>query len=335
MSGNNDIRYLTHDQVDKSKWDHCIHTAANGLIYATSFYLDHMATHWDALVLNDYEAVMPLTWNRKYGIKYLFQPFLTAQLGVFGNQLTSTLTGAFIKAIPTSFRYIDISLNSGNHLPPKTGRTILRKNYLLDLSKPYEELTTGYNENTRRNVKKAAQARCRIEKGFEVERVIQLAIQQMRSYGRESKENTDRFSKLYHSLSVNRMAVTYGVIRENELLASCVFFFSHNRAYYILVGNRRGRGRCLVGNVRPARRIAPGVRSRQKRRTGDALRHSDRPNLVRSRQRNYFQRYSRARHHRPAPLQHVVSFGRAFQGRTQHQADRHPHLPDERLRPGV
>mgnify|MGYP001465042662 CR=1 FL=1 len=237
MSGNNDIRYLTHDQVDKSKWDHCIHTAANGLIYATSFYLDHMATHWDALVLNDYEAVMPLTWNRKYGIKYLFQPFLTAQLGVFGNQLTSTLTGAFIKAIPTSFRYIDISLNSGNHLPPKTGRTILRKNYLLDLSKPYEELTTGYNENTRRNVKKAAQARCRIEKGFEVERVIQLAIQQMRSYGRESKENTDRFSKLYHSLSVNRMAVTYGVIRENELLASCVFFFSHNRAYYILVGN--------------------------------------------------------------------------------------------------
>ncbi len=34
------------------------------------------------------------------------------------------------------------------------------------------------------------------------------------------------------------MAVTYGIFsQQQELLASCVFFFSHNRAYYILVGN--------------------------------------------------------------------------------------------------
>ena len=34
------------------------------------------------------------------------------------------------------------------------------------------------------------------------------------------------------------MATTYGIFsNQNELMASCVFFFSHNRAYYILVGN--------------------------------------------------------------------------------------------------
>ena len=34
------------------------------------------------------------------------------------------------------------------------------------------------------------------------------------------------------------MAVTYGILSaQNELVASCVFFFSHKRAYYILVGN--------------------------------------------------------------------------------------------------
>jgi hypothetical protein len=34
------------------------------------------------------------------------------------------------------------------------------------------------------------------------------------------------------------MAITYGIVSaQNELLASCVFFLSHNRAYYILVGN--------------------------------------------------------------------------------------------------
>ncbi len=54
-----------------------------------------MAKQWDALVWNDYEAVMPLTWNRKYGIAYLYQPFLTAQLGVFGNDITPQITGSF------------------------------------------------------------------------------------------------------------------------------------------------------------------------------------------------------------------------------------------------
>ena len=30
-------------EIDKAKWDHCIDNAGNGLIYAYSFYLDHMA----------------------------------------------------------------------------------------------------------------------------------------------------------------------------------------------------------------------------------------------------------------------------------------------------
>ena len=60
MSKSLDIQYLLHYEIDKSKWDKCINGADNGLIYGYSFYLDHMAKHWDALVLNDYEAIMPL-----------------------------------------------------------------------------------------------------------------------------------------------------------------------------------------------------------------------------------------------------------------------------------
>ncbi len=104
MSGSMNIQYLTQQQIDKTKWDHCIADAPNGLIYGYSFYLDHMAKHWDALMLNDYEAVMPLTWNKKYGIHYLYQPFLTAQLGVFGKNITEEQVENFIQAIPSKFR---------------------------------------------------------------------------------------------------------------------------------------------------------------------------------------------------------------------------------------
>lgn len=238
MKGLLNIQYLTQQQINKQKWDACIEAADNGLIYAFSFYLDTMSKHWDALVLNDYEAVMPLTWNKKYGIRYLYQPFLTAQSGVFGKKITGEQVDLFIQAIPGSFRFIDISLNSNNASGNLEGVSISRSNYVLDLSKPYETLFQNYRENIRRNIKKALQLGCVIQKGFDAEKVILLAVQQMKSHGNKEAENIERFRKLYQYLHARQMATTYGVFSaQNELLASCVFFFSHNRAYYILVGN--------------------------------------------------------------------------------------------------
>src|SRR5207249_10207965 len=77
------IKYLLHNEIDKTKWDKCIDEAGNGLSYGYSFYLDHLAKHWDGLVLNNYEAIMPLTWNKKFGIHYLYQPRFTENLGIF------------------------------------------------------------------------------------------------------------------------------------------------------------------------------------------------------------------------------------------------------------
>ena len=86
MNNIHDIRYLNRNEIETEKWDHCILQSTNGLIYARSFYLDAMAENWSALVSGDYEAVMPLTWNMKYGFTYLYQPYFTKTLGVFGKE---------------------------------------------------------------------------------------------------------------------------------------------------------------------------------------------------------------------------------------------------------
>lgn len=238
MSDPQNIQYLPQQQIDKTKWDSRISNAPNSLIYAYAFYLDHMARNWDALVLNDYEMVMPLTWNKKYGIHYLYQPFLTAQLGIFGKNITEELVGNFIQAIPSKFRFIEISLNSGNIFSIPPGFSILRNNYVLDLSKPHQVLFQSYRDNIKRNIKKAKQSGCTAQKDFDVEKVIELALQQMKNYGKETTDNVDRFRSLYKFLHAKQMATTYGILTpQNELIASCVFFFSHHRAYYILVGN--------------------------------------------------------------------------------------------------
>ncbi|MBK6938262.1 MAG: GNAT family N-acetyltransferase [Chitinophagaceae bacterium] len=231
------IQYIPQLNIDKLKWDNCISSAKNGLVYGYSFYLDQMADNWDALVLNDYEAIMPLTWKRKYAIHYLYQPFVTAQLGLFGNNITPEIITAFLKAIPDKFRYWDIYLNHTNRFISVDFPLYLRSNYILDLNNPYEEIYSHYRENIKRNIRKAVSTGCYTAKDFNAEEVIKLAVMQMRQYDKESKVNTDRFRKLYEVLHKRKMAITYGIRLNNQLLASAIFFFSHNRAYYILVGN--------------------------------------------------------------------------------------------------
>ena len=93
-----EIKYISYAEIDKQKWDSCIQHAVNGLIYAYSWYLDAMAENWDALVLGDYETVMPLTWNKKYGVHYLYQPYFCASLGIFSRkEIKATTTELFLK----------------------------------------------------------------------------------------------------------------------------------------------------------------------------------------------------------------------------------------------
>jgi hypothetical protein len=238
MNGRANIQYLPHQSIDKRKWDDCITRSANGLIYGYSFYLDHMSRQWDALVLGDYEVIMPLTWNSKWNIHYLYQPFLTAQLGVFGNALTPELLESFLKKIPSKFRYWDFYLNQGNLLQLKEFDLYERSNFVLNLNKPYEELYGAYRENIQRNIKRAQQTGCTGTKDFEADKVIELAVEQMRAYSDESANNVERFRKLYYLLHQQKQAITYGILSASgQLISSAVFLYSHNRAYYILVGN--------------------------------------------------------------------------------------------------
>jgi hypothetical protein len=233
-----DIRFVPRKEIDIPRWDRCIEQAPNGLIYAFSNYLDHMAVNWDGLVLGDYEAVMPLTWNKKFGVSYLYQPFLAAQLGMFGKTVNETSLECFLDKIPGRFRYWDIYLNHGNVFPVRKYGLYQRVNFILPLQSDYSVLVDNYRENIRRNIRRAREGGCTGDKDFDVEFVIALAVEQMRTYTREAAINTERFRKLYGDLRAKDQAVTYGIrSASGELIASCVFLFSHHRAYYILVGN--------------------------------------------------------------------------------------------------
>jgi hypothetical protein len=231
------IQYLTYQQINKQKWDGCIDNAGNGLIYAYSFYLDVMAENWDALVLDDYKAVMPLTWRKKYGICYLYQPPFTASLGVFGNNLTAQTVNNFLNAVPSKFQYWDIYLNYGNYFTLTDYTLYKRMNYVLSLEKDYTAIAENFRDNIKRNIKKCEQLGGEVKKEIAVANVIALAKQQAKTFSKMGDDDFTRVEKLYNQLHAKQLATTYGIFHKQKLLASAAFFFSHNRAYYILVGN--------------------------------------------------------------------------------------------------
>ncbi|MBO7528826.1 MAG: hypothetical protein J6T37_03015, partial [Bacteroidales bacterium] len=142
------ISYLTHNQIDKQRWDECLAQSPDGLIYAWSWYLDVVHPDWEALVENDYETVMPLTGNRKFGINYLFQPFFTQKFGVFSKkEVSEDKIEEFLEAIPDKFEFAEFRLNGVKGLN--------HRNIELDLSPEYSVLAGNYHSNTKRNLAKA------------------------------------------------------------------------------------------------------------------------------------------------------------------------------------
>ena len=148
FSAENHIRHLKRQEIDVARWDDCVARSANRLIYGFHDHLDGTTEGcWDALVLEDYQAVMPLTWRRKYGILYLAQPPWTQQTGVFSPEPpTPSLVAAFLTATSRQYRFAELFLNHANPCPGLEPR----KNLVLPLDRSYDLLAAAYGDNLRR-----------------------------------------------------------------------------------------------------------------------------------------------------------------------------------------
>ncbi len=141
------IKHYKHTEIDFKKWDNAIDRAKNSLIYAQSWYLNIVSPQWEALIVGNYEIVMSLPVKKKFGIKYLVQPILTQQLGIFSErEIEEKTVEEFIQKIPY-FSY-ELHLNEQN----KTKIAQPRVNLLLDLSADFSELESGFSKNTLRNI---------------------------------------------------------------------------------------------------------------------------------------------------------------------------------------
>lgn len=233
------ITHLSHNEIDKSKWDDCIRKSLNGIVYAYSWYLDLICPGWDALVENDYESVFPLTKNKKYGIEYLYPPFFTQQLGLFSkNKITQEKLNQFLKSIPGTFRFMEINLNTENNF--ETPGFIQKKNltHHLNLKNLYPGIHKTYNENLKRNLKKASHADQQIVKDADPGKIVKLFRENRGKNIRKLKtKNYDTLLKIIETASKKNSVKIYGVIFQNNLIAGAFFIESNGKTIFIFSGS--------------------------------------------------------------------------------------------------
>lgn len=230
------IRYLRNDEIARDRWDEAIRGAVNTSICAYSWYLDLTAGTWDALVEGDYTTVMPLTWKKKAGLKYICQPPFTQQLGIFGSGLITTKkTREFLEAIPAEFRLIDMNLNK--HARIEKGPDVIRENtnYELEMIRPYDSIRGAYSQNTERSLRKALKNDLQVHRNLSPEPVIKLFREnrgrQLRTLG---EQEYSILMQLAYRLVHNGVGQVMGVYDDrNNLCAGMIVAETRQRSIFL------------------------------------------------------------------------------------------------------
>ncbi|WP_372745575.1 hypothetical protein [Lutibacter sp.] len=230
------IHYLKHNQIDFEKYDACIDTAINSRIYAYSWYLDIVADNWDVLVLNDYEAVMPLPFlrfKRLFFLKKIAQPNFCQQLGLFCTKVLPeiVMNDFLMKFSRLKFRYYNFNSFQKINYNIINCSVIKKINFELDLIKQYQEIYHGYAKNLKRNLKKAHKIELVISSETKVSDFLLLKENNKKHTIKSSQYKLMR--KLMNELLQRNLATIYGVYFENKLIASAFFIEEKQRVTHL------------------------------------------------------------------------------------------------------
>lgn len=211
------------------------------MIYAESWYLNLVCPEgWDALVLEDYQAVMPLPLKSKLGLSYIQQPIWTQQLGIFSiASITEEVVLKFIKSVPKKFKFLSSNLNYSNtcsSLP-----LILKTNLILELGLSYDEIKSSYSSNTKRNINKAAKND--IQLNFNCENINSFIDFVKSTLDSPLPENDITIlNQIIKESLVSDNGFIITASQNNKVTAACFILKSDNRLIYrVARSNKEGK----------------------------------------------------------------------------------------------
>ena len=234
------ITYLKRAEIDSLKWDKCINShLVTATVFAQHWFLDECCKKWDAIVVDDYRAVLPLPIRRKFGIDYVYPPFFASRLGFFGEELTQKEINEALDWVAKKFKWADLVFNSDIYY--EQGTLFSRRTYLLDLNADYETIQKNYHESHRRNCKKGQEEGLELVFDAEPKEIIALFRS---NRGKDAsvgykKQDYDNLLHIISLLQKQKAVEIVGVRNRNGILCAGSFFPFWGEKYYFLFSGRK------------------------------------------------------------------------------------------------
>ncbi|MCX2742078.1 GNAT family N-acetyltransferase [Pontibacter anaerobius] len=255
------IRFLSHEQIDKTKWDACITASADNMVYALSWFLDVVSAGWQAFVEEQegtYVTVMPLPGILKMGFPYLSQPYHTHQLGVFTTARSSEgVREQMLERTLKHYKFIHsyrFNMSDTAHLEKlqDTYELVARYTRYLKLNKPYPELYKNYTRDRKMNLKRAKRANLSMFESDDIEPLIQHFKKHIehKVVGGVSEHTYQMLRDLFGVMKERGVAQLIYTTSGDEVNAGCLFFKYNNVISYAFNSadseGRVANGRTLV-----------------------------------------------------------------------------------------
>ncbi|MEM0992991.1 MAG: hypothetical protein AAF847_07370 [Bacteroidota bacterium] len=231
-----DIRFVAQEDIDRLRWDSCVHYATNGNVFAYSWFLNNVTKDWDALVEGEYESVFPLTWQLD-GLKrpILRSPILARELGIYSvHMLSPKRMNAFLANIPAEYKSIQINLNERNTFKTDDRyQWVAQKNYQLLLTDVYEVLQHKYEPSLQRTL---------IQQQDSLIPISNIKPERLADFYRQHGKDRHRIEEKFHAIQ----RITYNALHrgtgfatgitdlEGNLLAANFFIYSHGKVLSLL-----------------------------------------------------------------------------------------------------
>ncbi|WP_298780596.1 hypothetical protein [uncultured Polaribacter sp.] len=229
------IKCIKRQDLDLIKYDTCIENSIQSRIYALSWYLDIAADNWDVLVLDDYQAVMPIPWRKKMGVKYVYPPFWMIELGFFSlNDKVDSLP--FFKVLFDKFKFVELRMNTTNRIQESKENLIDRNLQFISLNSDYNSIFKNYNRNRKRELVHAKKNDLIENWNDNPEKLISLFKENIGIRVKEIKENDyNKLLKLMLICLKKKNGDLLTVFDSNNNIVSAAFFLKYNHKVTQLV----------------------------------------------------------------------------------------------------
>ncbi len=207
------IKRLKYHEIDFEKYTKCLENSAQRKYSAAKDFLDITSgKQWELLIYNDYEAIMPVPFVFKLGLKIVHNPMLCQQLGIFSPIDSVEINTEFLSYLEKNYLIRVYSFNDMNRFNSDLRK---KKNYII-YPDSYQNVYSKYSPKRKRKLRSDPEILNDSEVkliGFDdAQNFIQSHL-----LGAEKQSDTVRFTNIFQNFSLCELVFFYAYYYKNRI----------------------------------------------------------------------------------------------------------------------